>query len=291
MVIRKEDLTRDRIIAHVRSVYQVHFAGNGDTELVEAVFEDIIDLFSGKMEGYQKCDTRYHDLYHTLQVIPPFAEILSGWNKSGNAPWISKYYFDLGLVSVLLHDTGYIKSNDDHEGTGGKYTFEHIQRSIDFAAGYLRRVGFEEQKIASVRNIIMCTGVRVDYSGLLFGSDEERIVGYALGTSDLIGQMSDVDYPEKLPALYSEFEEAYRYEGMDRLRNMGIVIFKGADDLIRSTPDFYEVVVKDKFWKMGSLDAYLEPHYGNYPNPYKAAMEDNIRRIKLASAWERAKNS
>lgn len=282
MVIKKEDLTYEKIFADVRQVYRENY-GSSDTELVERVFNDILDLFQGKKKGFQRCDTKYHDLFHTLQVAPPFIGILDGWNKRGQPPRITKGYFDLGLIGVLLHDTGYIKRDGDSEGNGGKYTFVHIQRSIDFAEHYLSQIGFDTRTIESVKNIIMCTGVRVDYSKLRFDAEEERIVGYALGTSDLIGQMSAIDYPEKLSALFDEFKEAYRYEGEERLESMGAVIFQSAGDLIKSTPYFYEVVVKDKFQKMGSLDVCLSYHYNDNHNPYLEAIEENMQKIKLAA--------
>jgi hypothetical protein len=282
MVIRKEDLTYGRIIADIRQVYLDNY-GDRDTELVEKVVNDIFDLFNGNRKGFQKCDTTYHDLYHTLQVVPPFVGILDGWNKSGRTPRISRSSFDLGIISVLLHDTGYIKHDGDHNGSGGKYTFVHIQRSIDFAAYYLSQIGFDQQKIESVKNIIMCTGVRVDYANLRFHTEEERIIGYALGTSDLIGQMSAIDYPEKLHALFAEFEESYHYEGREKLQNMGMVIFASFEDLIKSTPYFYEVIVKDKFQKLGSLDACLSYHYNDSHNPYLEAIEENKQKIKLAA--------
>lgn len=283
VVIKKEDLTYEKIFADIRQVYRENY-GNSDTELVGMVFNDILDLFLGKKKGFQRCDTQYHDLFHTLQVAPPFLGILDGWNKSGKTPRITKDYFDLGLICVFLHDTGYIKKDGDFQGTGGKYTFVHIQRSIDFAEYYLPHIGFDAQRIASVKNVIMCTGVKVDYSKLHFDAEEERIIGYALGTSDLIGQMSAIDYPEKLSALFDEFEEAYRYEGQDKLAGKGAVIFRSAGDLIRSTPHFYEVVVKDKFQKMGSLEACLSYHYNDNHNPYLEAIEENMQQIRLAAA-------
>ncbi|MDQ7787958.1 MAG: hypothetical protein RDU01_10135 [Thermodesulfovibrionales bacterium] len=283
MVIKKEDLTYEKIFADIGQVYRGNY-GSSDTGLVEMVFNDIVALFLGKKKGFQRCDTPYHDLFHTLQVAPPFIGILDGWNKSGKTPCITKDYFDLGLIGVLLHDTGYIKREGDSQGNGGKYTFVHIQRSIDFAEHYLPQIGFDTRTIESVKNIIMCTGVRVDYSKLHFNLDEERIVGYALGTSDLIGQMSAIDYPEKLSALFDEFEEAYRFEGKEKLESEGAVIFQSVGDLINSTPHFYEVVVKDKFQKMGSLDACLTYHYNDSHNPYLEAIEENMQRIKLAAA-------
>jgi hypothetical protein len=267
------------IFEQIRAVHKQNY-GDVDLGIIETLFSDVDDLFSGKREGFQKCDTKYHDLRHTLQVVPPFIEIIDGWNKSGNSPRITHEFFELGITAVLLHDTGYIKMSGDTGGTGGKYTFVHIHRSADFAEHYLSQIGFEKNKIQSVRNIIMCTGVKVDIDGLPFESVEERIIGYALGTADLLGQMSAPDYLEKLDALFHEFNEAYHYEGKEKLKEAGITIFQSAEDLIRNTPAFYEVVVKERFEHMGSVYVCLSRPSGNSRNPYTEAVEENINKIK-----------
>lgn len=128
----------------------------------------------------------------------------------------------------------------------------------------------------------MCTGVVVNYDDLPFHSEEERIAGYALGTADLLGQMSAADYPEKLPLLYREFEEAYYHEGVEKLREKGMKIFESADDLIRHTPVFYEVEVMKRLQKMGSLYNYLTYHFKDSRNLYIEAIEENIQKIKRA---------
>lgn len=270
------------ILSMIRSNYLKYYH-ESNIEVIEVVLNDIIDLFSGRRKGFLRCDTKYHDLSHTLQVIPPFIGIIDGWNKSGNLVNISRESFCLGIISVLLHDTGYLKTIDDVEGTGAKYTFIHTQRSADFAGHYLREMGFKKQKISSVQNIIMCTGVKVNYKTLPFSSEEERIIGYTLGTADLLGQMSAVDYPDKLTLLYKEFEEAYRYEGKERLIKRGITIFESADDLIRKTPSFFENVVMERFKEMGSLYKYLTYHFNDARNHYLEAIQENIERIRLTS--------
>ncbi|MBI5188372.1 MAG: hypothetical protein HZA07_04790 [Nitrospirae bacterium] len=277
-----ESLNYKNILDEIRTIYKENYQED-NIDIIEVVFNDVIDLFSGKRRGVRKCDTIYHNLLHTLQIIPPFIKIIDGWNKSGNAPKISREFFDMGIIAVLFHDTGYIKTEDDVNGTGAKYTFIHIQRSTDFAGHYLSEIGFEEHKISSIKNMIMCTGVKVDYNRILFNSEEERIVGYALGTADLLGQMSAVDYPEKLPILYREFEEAYRYEGIERLREKGMAVFESVDDLIRKTPYFYEVVVMGRVKDMGSIYKYLTYHFKDSKNHYIEAIEENIKRIRLAS--------
>ncbi len=246
-----------------------------DINLIEYIFNDVIDLFAGKKKGFQKCDTKYHDLSHTFQVIPPFLSIIDGWNNLGRSPKITFEYFQKGIIAVLLHDTGYIKTDNDREGTGAKYTFVHIQRSADFAKIYLPEKGFDEKYINSVNNIIMCTGVKLDIDKISFNSEEERITGYMLGTADLLGQMSASDYINKLHQLFDEFNEAYNFEGKDKLKKAGVVIFKTAEELIKNTPFFYDNVVKQRFKYMGSVHLCLSTN-----NNFIEKIENNIDLIR-----------
>lgn len=279
----KRVLNKEKVLEDVRKIYRDTY-DTDNLDLIEQAFNDVADLFAGRMAGYIRCDTSYHDLVHTLQVIQPFIGIIDGINKSEHPVKLSKYYFDLGIIAVLLHDTGYIKTDTDPTGTGGKYTFAHIQRSIDFAERYLSSISLAHEAVVSIKNIIMCTGVVIDYSALPFNSEEERILGYALGTADLLGQMSDPAYCEKLHSLYNELEESYRFEGIDDLREKGVRIFTNADDLIRSTPQFYEVFVKDRFEKLGNLHMYMNYHFNDSKNPYIEAIEENIEKIRQMHA-------
>jgi hypothetical protein len=128
--------------------------------------------------------------------------------------------------------------------------------------------------------MLICTGLRIDYETFPFHSREERIVGYALGTADLIAQMAPDSYPEKLPLLYREFEEAYHHEGIEKLKKAGALLYKSANDLIKKTPYFYEMIVKERLKKMGSMYEYLTNHSRNH---YIEAIEKNIKKIELAS--------
>lgn len=266
------------LLAGIREIRKANYA-DSSTDFVESVFRDILDLFNGKRKGFQHADTRYHDVTHTLQTIPPFLEIIDGWNKAGNKPFVSKVFFDLGVMAVLLHDTGYIKKDGDNLGTGAKFTFVHIQRSAEFARRYLLERGLEKVRIWSVERAIRCTGIRLDPQ-ISFDSDEERIIGYALGTADLLGQMSSPDYVPKLPILYEEFAEAYNHEGAEKLQRMGIRVFESAEDLIRSTPFFYEHIALARFITMRSVHNWINIRYEDQKNPYIEAIEANIKTIR-----------
>jgi len=274
----KDNLTRENIVNHVRKIYAENYQDN-DLGVMERVLDDVIDLFQGLRKGYQACDTRYHNLFHTFQTIPPFVEMIDGWNRSGGVPKISKEYFKFGVIGVLLHDTGYIKAQGDDQGTGAKYTFTHMQRSVDFARRYLEELGVEYSIIPCILNIIRCTGVTLDMN-IEFHSEEEKRVGYALGTADLLGQMSAEDYIEKIPVLYDEFAEAYRFAGMDRLNAHNSAMPLSAEDLLRSTPKFYEDIALARFKMMGSMHLFIGYHHDGSQNPYVEAIEKNINKIR-----------
>ncbi|HNS15226.1 MAG TPA: hypothetical protein PKM08_07840 [Syntrophorhabdaceae bacterium] len=277
-------LTYENILGEIKAICRSNY-NDDDVRLVERVFQDSINLFDGKSEGFLKCDTRYHNIIHTLQTIPPFIEIIDGWNKSKSDPFVSKEYYMLGIIAVILHDTGYIKCDDDTEGTGAKYTFTHVQRSIDFAGAYLPGIGLDKDSIVSVQNAIRCTGVIFD-NKVHFHSGEERVIGYALGTADLLGQMSASDYVDKLPALYLEFEEAYNFEGMESLYGRGSTLFSDSGHLIVNTPVFFEKIVMERFKMMGSVYTYLAYHFNSSDNPYIKEIEKNLEKIKSSAATQ-----
>src|ERR1019366_2017770 len=129
------------------------------------------------------------------------------------------------------------------EGTGAKYTLTHVDRSIEFAGELMLMNDFLIEEILAVQNMIRCTGVNVKLDTIQFQDELERIVGFSLGTADLLGQMAASDYVEKLPILYSEFAEAAHYnEG--KMKAGGF--FSSAEDLMQKTPMFWEKYVMQK---------------------------------------------
>ena len=120
--------------------------------------------------------------------------------------------------------------------------------------------------------------MHVDLTRIPFQSEVERVAGFALGSGDLLGQMSADDYVDKLPILYAEFEESARfYEG----KMAGTIAFESAQDLIRRTPAFWTGYVMPKlqedFW---GLYQFLKRPYPHGPNEYVDRVEANIARLR-----------
>jgi len=261
----------------VQAAYESIFP-DGDRSFVSQVFGWAEQCFTGRYHDYQKVDALYHDFEHTLQGTLCMVRLLRARYMAGAQPLLTKRMFELGLLAILLHDTGYLKKRDDTEGTGAKYTVVHVTRSAEFAAQLLLEKGFSPSEMRAVQNMIHCTGVDAALSIIAFQSDIEKVAGFALGTADLLGQMAADDYVEKLPILYSEFAEASHY-AKDRTHFIGM--FASESDLMRKTPVFWEQYVLKKLERdFGGLHRFLNDPYPSGPNEYLQRIEANMDRLK-----------
>jgi hypothetical protein len=261
----------------VQAAYLATFP-DGDIQFVPRVFGWAIECFSGTYEDYQAVDAGYHDFEHTLQGTLCMARLLRGRHLAGAAPPLTQRIHQLGILAILLHDTGYLKKRDDTEGTGAKYTITHVSRSAEFAAGLLRRKGFPDADIRAVQNMIHCTGLEAVLGKIPFQSELEQITGFALGTSDLLGQMAAADYVDKLPVLYSEFAEAARTA---RNTKHFVARFSNALELMGNTPAFWgDFVLKKLDHDFGGLRRFLNDPFPDGPNEYVERIEANMVRLK-----------
>jgi hypothetical protein len=262
---------------HVQAAYLAIFPG-GDLLFVPHMFGLAIDCFTGHYADYQAVDARYHDFEHTLQGTLCMARLLHARHRADAQPLLAEPLFQLGIIGILLHDTGYLKQHEDTAGTGAKYTTTHVDRSAQFAARLLDEKGFSSMDITAVQSMIRCTGVDAKLSEIPFSGPEERIVGHALATADLLGQMAADDYVEKLPILYTEYVEAARYDGREA---EFIARCGGAEDLVRDTPKFWSEFVLPKLDRdLSGLYRFLNEPYPDGPNEYVSKIEANMERIR-----------
>jgi hypothetical protein len=235
---------------------------------LQSIFGYVRRLFLGEVPGYQACDTLYHDVEHTMECSLAMSRMISGLNKA-HADFLTPERAEWGLVAVLLHDTGYIKTTDDAEGTGAKYTQTHVLRSAAFAARHMGAYGYSEEAIMAMQNMIRCTGFDVKIGKIGFQDEREHILGCCLGTADLLGQMASPHYLKKLPILYHEFAEA------------GIEGYAGEEDLMRKTPGFFRSFVMKRFEEdLKGACHFLEYYFPDGRNHYLIAIERNIAELE-----------
>ena len=251
---------------------------NADLMFVPRVFGWAIECFTGSYSDYQAVDARYHDFEHTLQGTLCLARLLRARHLAGAQPRFTLPMFQLGLLAILLHDTGYLKRRDDTQGTGAKYTVTHVRRSAEFAGNLLKGKGFSATDVKAVQNMVCCTGVNAALNVISFQSELEKVAGWALGTADLLGQMAAEDYVDKLPILFAEFAEATAFS---QDRTHFIAMFSSAEDLMQKTPTFWEKYVRMKLDRdFGGLHRFLNDPFPSGPNPYFERIEANVERLR-----------
>ncbi len=237
-------------------------------EKIENVFNHICALFAGNFKGYKGCNTEYHDLKHTMDAFLATARLIDGKNLS-SAIFSESKAVDL-LLAALLHDTGYIQIDSDTAGTGAKYTAVHVKRSIEFTEKNSDILQLSEDQISEISSFIACTGMKTDYISTLSG--EALIGGSILGTADLIGQMSDRAYLEKLLFLYYEFNEA------------GMEGFDTTFDILRKTLSFFESTMDrldNTLMKSYELvQNHFRSRYDVDENLYMTAIEKQMNYLK-----------
>ena len=272
--------TRDTssVQAEVQEAYIGMFP-HGNREFVPTVFGWALSWFSGQYRDYQAIDAHYHDLEHTMQGILCMSRLLQGRHRQELEPRLTPRMLELGLLAILTHDTGYLKKKGDTSGTGAKYTLTHVDRSIEFAGELMLSQDLPLEEILAVQNMIRCTGINVKLENVKFQEPLERVVGFALGTADLLGQMAAADYVDKLPILYSEFAEASRFSADGKMKAGGF--FTSAEDLMHKTPLFWENYVRNKINRefMG-VYRFLNDPYPDGPNYYIDRIESNIARLR-----------
>lgn len=219
-----------------------------DHDLFGLIHRDVTRLYAGEYEGYRGCTTRYHDLTHTHAVVLTVARLIHGAHVKNH--WIAPDTIFKGLVAALFHDTGFIQKEGDTEGTGAKYTAEHEQRSINCMNLLLSNLDVPHTMIYASTNFINCTNPNIDVDKIPFSTSQTEMLGKMVGTADMISQMSDRNYLEKLLFLFREFKEA------------GIPHYDSELDLLQKTEAFYDTTVKPRLEKdFDNVIAYMAPHF------------------------------
>jgi hypothetical protein len=217
----------EKVIEEVLRIFYYHYSEDSALR-VRLAFSQVRSLFAGEFPGYRECLAEYHDFNHTMSVLLASARLLDGYNIE--RVFLPEEMAIQLLLAALLHDTGYIQEDWDTEGTGAKYSRQHEQRSIEFLERHAGVFEIEEPEIEPIVRLIQSTDLKTDFARIAFPSEEEQDAGAILGSADILGQMSDRAYLEKLLFLYYEFREA------------GIPGYETEFDILKKTRDFYESV-------------------------------------------------
>ena len=245
--------------------------------LVRIAFNDIVRLFRGEYPGYCPIGTRYHDLSHTLDVFMCAARLMHGVHISGIR--LADKEITVILMSALMHDIGYAQLRGEEVGTGAQYTQDHVNRSVEFMRRYLVEQHFPPDLATPLELLIQGTNHVLSFSRIDFPDESTRLLGQIVSSADLVGQMADRTYLEKLLFLYLEFNEAH-------LGN-----FQSMYALLCNTCSFYENTRKVLDNELGGIHTKLTFHFKDWfgveRNYYLESIDKNIAYLsKVISLGE-----
>ncbi len=214
---------------------------------ITEAFNTTVRLYEGKHQGFKACNTEYHDLRHTIETFLAMARLLHGAQINGEG--FTHPHVALGLIAALFHDAGYIQEDHDAEGTGAKYTVHHEQRSANLLERFGPEFGLSAEEVAAGGIMILGTDISMDHSRLTFPSTQIQLLCQMLMASDLMAQMADRSYLEKLLFLYHEFKEA------------DVGGYDSELDLLKKTLTFYEFVAKRLGSILNKVDKFMTSHF------------------------------
>ena len=211
--------------------------------LLQPEYPNII-AFTARMalENIANSDAAYHDVNHTILVTEVGQEILRGKHLSegGVSPrdWL---HF---MISLLCHDIGYVRGVCSGDG-GGRYVTDESGRTVTLPPGATdaaltpyhvnRSKLFVRERYGKVPQLdIEVIIANIEHTRFPVPDGDAHATTHAhpglVRAADLIGQLADIGYMRKIPALFQEFQEN------GAAARLG---YRNADDLRRAYPSFF----------------------------------------------------
>jgi hypothetical protein len=263
----------EEVIEEIRNILLM-ISGEADLAMFDKIAHDAVLLFDGKYPGYRASNTKYHDLVHTCSVTLAFARLLHGASVENIRFKPENVIY--AIAAALFHDVGLIQTIDDADGTGAKYTVGHEQRSIDFLQVYFKANRFGPAAFEIGEKCIMCTILNLPPGEISFSSDEVKLLAYMVGSADILAQMADREYLEKLLLLFQEFEEAGLPEAENEL------------ELLQNTEGFYYTTALTRLREgLDNMSRHMKAHFIKRWNidrdMYGESIKNNIGYIRSLS--------
>lgn len=198
------------------------------------------------LEALANSDAPYHDLEHTVLVTTVGQEILRAkLQTDGNVTPREWLHF---IVSALLHDIGYVRGVCQGD-RGGRYVTnvagQHVSPPVGATDAFMTpfhvdrgqifvRERFGKDSMLNVEEI--CRNIEHTRFPVPSAGDYQRFDDFPglLRAADLIGQMADPRYLQKLSRLHAEFVETGEAERLG---------YSNAAELREAYPRFFWDVV------------------------------------------------
>jgi hypothetical protein len=217
--------------------------------VLEPSYPDVI-AFIGRaaIENIANSDAPYHNAEHTMMVTLVGQEILRGKHiRDGGVSPSDWLHF---ISSLLCHDIGYVRGVCSGDGNG-RYVCNEQGDFVELAEGATdasmapyhvsRSKVFVRERFGSARLVQFDTPAierNIEHTRFPVPKDETHAntADYPglVRAADLIGQLADVNYLRKIPALLSEFSEIGANEKLG---------YRSPADLRAKYPDFFWTAV------------------------------------------------
>jgi hypothetical protein len=201
-----------------------------DVALITRINNDTTNIFRGKFSGFRASNPTYHNLRHTRLVALAAARLFHGLWCDGRS--FSADTLIQGFLSSCFHDTGMLLTEADSALTGARYTRGHEKRSITFVRRYIQISGLPRSYADNCAAIIRCTELNKGVDHLRSYPEEIGLAGRVVGSADILAQMADRYYLERLPLLFQE-----QKAGIDDFGHQTPI------ELMQSTADFYHTTI------------------------------------------------
>ena len=155
----------------------------------------------------------------------------------------------LMMLAILMHDIGYAQRKGEETGTGAQFTRTHVQRGVEFMKLYFTERRLPSDILVDVTGMILGTEHFRPFAQIDFKDERSRMLARLVATADIVGQMADRKYLEKLLFLYQEFKEA------------GFGTYQNMFDLLRQTHRFYEMTREKLDGVLGGIYVNLAFHF------------------------------
>lgn len=250
---------------------------------IKQAVTDLGRLFRGEYPGYRACDTFYHDLQHSLDMTLAMTRLAAGHERLvAKRDRLGPERMMAGIITAMYHDSGYIRSLHDHKHKcGAEYTIGHVKRSARFLKSYLPNLGLQPSSNLATR-IVHYTGYEIAADHIRLADPKDRLIGYMVGTADLIAQMADRCYLEKCrDRLYPEFvlggiARTLGPDGKER------IVYASGEDMLMKTHSFYDKVISQRL--NNTFDRayiYIEAFFHGH-DPYQTEIRHNLDTLQRA---------
>lgn len=200
-----------------------------DIARITRINDDITAIFNGSFPGFRVSNPTYHNLRHTRLVALAAARLFHGLWCRGKV--FTENTLIQGMLGAFFHDTGMLLSDSDKARTGACYIRGHETRSIRFLQRYVEATSLPPEYAENCAAIIRCTELYSRIDHLEEYPEEIQLAGHVVGSADILSQMADRYYLERLPLLFQEQQDGQTSEYSTPL------------ELMQSTADFYRTTV------------------------------------------------